>query len=374
MDSGFLKTYIYPVAVLTGSIIGVGFFSLPYAAMKAGIWVMLLYFLAITALVVFLHIIFAEISLKTPDFKRFPGFAGFYFGKKGKVLALAIAVTGGFGVLLAYLIVGGEFLTSILKPIFGGDVFVYTLFYFLAASFIIFLGIKTIAKVETWVLSILFLTILFVFVQGFYKIKLENIFLPASGFQLRSFFLPYGALLFALWGTGLIPEVEEMMAEKKHLVKRVVAVATLIPAVFYILFVFLVLGISGSGTTETALTGLAPFLPKSAVVAVLLSGVMATFVAFVAQGFLLERTLIFDLGIKKWHAFSISCFVPFILFLLGLKSFIPLVSFLGAFLIGASGLLILAMYKKVGGKNIVIYPLSLIFLAGAVYGIVFFLI
>ena len=389
MANDLLKNYIYPVAVLSGSIIGVGFFSLPYVAMKAGIWVMLAYFLGVTALVVFLHIIFAEISLKTPDFKRFPGFARFYFGRKGEVVALAVTIIGGFGVLLAYLIVGGEFLTNIFQPVFGGGVFWYTLLYFLAASAIIFLGIKIIARVELWVLIILFLSVLFVFVQGFYKIRLSNIFnidfqfFPIlSGihdgkavgtiFNFQNLFLPYGALLFALWGVGLIPEVEEMLGGKKYLVKKVVAAATLIPAVFYVLFVFLVLGISGSGTTETALTGLKFFLGKSAVIAALLAGVMATFVAFVAQGFLLERTLIFDLGIKKWHAFLISCCTPFILLMLGFKSFIPLVSFLGGFMVGISGILILMMYKKIGGRNIIIYPLYLVFLAGIIYEIIYF--
>ncbi len=368
------KNYIYPIATLSGSIIGVGFFALPYVAMKAGIWVMLAYFVAITAIVISLHIIFAEISLKTPDYKRFPGFARFYFGKKGEALALAVSIIGGFGVLLAYLIVGGEFLTNILQPAFGGNNLGYTFLYFISASIIIFLGIKVISRVELWVILALFLSILFVFISSFSEIRLLNIFsrsgiLP-SGTNL---FLPYGALLFALWGVGLIPEVEEMVAGRKQNLKKIIIIATLIPALFYVLFVFLVLGISGANTSDTALVGLSNFLGNSAITVAMFAGVLATFVAFIAQGFLLEKTLILDLKIKKWHAFVIACFTPLVLFMLGFKSFIPLISLLGGAMVGVSGILILLMYKKIGGKKIIIYPLSFIFVLGIIYGLWFFI-
>lgn len=368
----FLRSYVYPVATLTGSIIGVGFFALPYVALQVGVWVMMGYFAVVGALVVMLHVIFTEISLKTPDFKRFPGFVGFYLGRKAELLAMFISIVSGFGVLLAYLIVGGEFLTSIFLPIFGGDVFGYTMLYFIAASIIIFLGIKIVSRVELWVLLLLFFSVVFVFIEGFSKIKIGNIFVPTAEFSIKSFFLPFAPLLFALWGTGLIPEVEEMIADKKRLMKKIVIIASLIPAVFYILFVLLILSISGSVTTDTALTGLGQFLGNRAIMAALFAGVLATFVAFIAQGFLLERTLVFDLKIKKWHAFVIACFTPLIFFLIGFKSFIPLISLLGGVLFGISGILILAMYKKIGGKKIVIYPLSLVFLLGIIYQLVYF--
>ena len=68
-----------------------------------------------------------------------------------------------------------------------------------------------------------------------------------------------------------------------------------------------------------------------------------------------------------------TCFTPMILFLLGLKSFIPLLSFTGGVFLGIDGILILLMYKKIGGKNIIIYPLSLVFLLGVIYEIIYFI-
>ena len=155
MVKGLFKNYIYPIAVFGGGMIGVGFLSLPYIASKAGIWVMLTYFLVITALVVTIDLIFAEISLKTPDFKRFPGFVGHYLGRYAQTFAMLSTIFALLGVLLVYLIVGGNFLTSALSPFLGGNILAYTIIYFLIASSVVYFDIKVIAKVEFWVLILL---------------------------------------------------------------------------------------------------------------------------------------------------------------------------------------------------------------------------
>src|SRR3989344_58690 len=103
MFKDFFRYYVYPIAVMSGSIIGVGFLSLPYITMRVGALIMFGYFVALTALIVYLHVIFAKISLKTPDFKRFPGFARFYLGPWAGKVSLVLMVVGLLGVLLVYL-------------------------------------------------------------------------------------------------------------------------------------------------------------------------------------------------------------------------------------------------------------------------------
>ena len=144
MIKDLFKNYIYPIAVFSGGMVGVGFLSLPYITMKAGIWTMLAYFLVLTALVVAIDLIFAEISLKTPDFKRFPGFVGHYLGKYAEVFAMFSVIFGTLGVLLAYLIVGGHFFSSALQPFLHGDILTYIIVYFLFASAIIYFDIKVV--------------------------------------------------------------------------------------------------------------------------------------------------------------------------------------------------------------------------------------
>jgi hypothetical protein len=193
--------------------------------------------------------------------------------------------------------------------------------------------------------------------------------------NFTNFFLPYGALLFALWGTGIIPEIEEMLGaqnSKKNL-KKIIATSTIIISIFYLLFILLILGITGNKTDPTALASLKNFLGDGIVMVALAVGTLATFTAFITQALVLKKSLMFDLKIKHWQAFVMTCCPPLILFLIGFKSFIPIISIVGGVLLGISGIFILLMYKKVGGKNIVIYPLSLVFLLGVIYEIIYFI-
>jgi amino acid permease len=373
MQSNLFKDYIYPIAVFSGGMVGVGFLSLPYIAMQSGIWLMLLYFLVLTALVVAINLIFCQISLKTPDFKRFPGFVGHYLGKWPKIFTMLSVILADLGILLVYLLIGGQFLTAVFQPLFSGNVLIYVFIYFFIVSIIIYFDIKIVAKAEFWVVVLLFLFLFFVFIESFSQIKLSNIFVSNFKFQISNYFLPYGPLLFALWGIGLIPEVEEMLRGGKKRLKTVVVISTIIISVFYILFIFLILGITGKQTDQTALQGLKNFLPNALVLISLLIGVLATFTAFITQGIIFKKTLMFDLKIKHWQAFVMTCCPPLILFLIGLKSFIPLISLTGGVLLGIDGILILLMYKKIGGKNIIIYPLSLVFLLGIIYEAIYFI-
>jgi len=375
MLKNLFKNYIYPIAVFSGGIVGVGFLSLPYITMKVGIWTMLVYFLVMTILVITINLIFCQISLKTPDFKRLPGFAKYHLGKKGEIIAIVCTIIGAFGSLLILLIVGGGFLADILIPLLGGSVIFYTTVYFLIGSTVIFFGIKMISRVELWILVFLLLSLLFVFIEGFSHIKLSNIFVSNFIPLASDLFLPYGPVLFALWAVGLIPEVEEMLRGegKKRLLKKIVVVSTISISVLYFLFIILVLGITGSQTTETALVGLGGFLNSNLISISLFAGMLATLAAFITQGIILKKVFMYDLGIKHWQSFVMTCFTPLILFLLGFNSFIFLLSFFGGVFFGIFGLLILLMYKKIGGKNIVIYPLSIIFILGTIYEIVYFI-
>jgi len=373
MFKDLFKSYIYPIAVFSGGMIGVGFFSLPYIAMKVGVWEMLGYFLVLTGLVVAINLIFCKISLKTPDYKRFPGFVGYYLGKWPKIFSLMSVTFSTFGVLLVYLLVGGQFLASFFQLILPAGNLVYVLVYFFLVSIIIYFDIKVVAKAEFWVLFLLFSSLVLIFFSCFAQIKISNIFITDFKLQISNLFLPYGPILFALWGIGLIPEVEEMIRADKKRLKSIITISTLIVSVFYLLFIFLILGISGNQTDQSALTGLKFFLPNILASAALLIGAFATFTAFVTQGTILKKTLIFDLKIKHWQAFVMTCSVPLILFLAGLRSFIPLLSFIGGVLLGVDGIFILMMYKKIGGKKIIIYPLSLVFLFGIIYEIMYFI-
>ncbi len=367
MVKNIFKHYIYPIATLSGSIIGVGFLALPYITLQVGVLPMLAYFFILTLFVVCIHIMFGRISLATPDFKRWPGFVGYYFGPWAKRFIMVPMIVGLVGILLIYLIVGSQFLSALLSPFIGGTGLFYALTYFVAASSLIFFGIKAVSRFEFWALLIFLFSLGMLFFKGVSFIHMENFSFAPFAFHLDNFFLPYAAIVFSLWGTGLIPEVEEMLRGNKRSFNTVIILGTLIPAALYFLFVVLVLGISGGQTTESALIGLKQFLGNSIVSVALLVGIITTFNAFISQGLLLKKVFIYDMGANEFSGWVLACLPPLILFLLGAHSFIPLLSFIGGALLSIDGILILLMYRKIGGSKFLVYPLMVFFVLAVAY-------
>ncbi len=370
-----LKTIIYAISTLSGTIIGVGLFSLPYIASKVGLPVMLAYFLVLGILVTIVHMFFGELALKTPDYKRLPGFAKIYLGDVGRSVALISMILGLLGAVLAYLIVGGEFLANFFQPFFGGSNLGYTFLYFLLGAIFIFFDIKAVSKIEFWGL-VLFVVILgIIFAAGFPAIKLENFSLVAMKTEIdfNNLFLPYGAILFSLWGAALIPEVEEMLQGKKSLLKKIIPASIFIPVFIYLFFVFFVLGVAGLETTPSALPGLKNFLNPTITSLGLFFGVLTTFTSFIALGLTLKKVFWYDLKIEKNISWGIACFLPLALFLIGIKDFIGVISFVGGIMLGIDGILILLMYSKIRPeRKSLLYPLALVFVLGIFYEIIYF--
>ncbi len=372
MIKDLFNNYIYPVVTLSASIIGAGFLSLPYITLKVGIFTMLFYFAVLTALVLFLHLIFGEICLRTPDFKRWPGFVGFYLGKGAKKIILFSDNMGLLGILLAYLLIGSRFLTEILSPIFGGNNLNYALIYFIPAAVFVYFGVKLISRFDFFALFFLLLILFLISIKGFSQINLSNIFIQHLTPNTQYLFLPYGAIIFSLWGAGFIPEIEEMVRGNKRLLKKIITSSILLAAIFYLLFIFVILGISGSQTTDSALTGLKNFLKPRIYSLALSIGVMTTFIAFISTGLLLKKILMYDLRVNKYSAWLLTCFLPLILLLSGFNLFIPLISLIGGVFLGIDGILILLIYKKIGGKKLIAYPLMSVFILGIIYSIFYF--
>lgn len=341
------KTFIYSLSTLVGTIIGVGLFALPYIAAKTGLWIILGYFLGLSLLTIFIHLLFAEIVMCTKERHRLPGYAEIYLGKKGKQIASLAMILGLGGALLVYLIVGGVFLTSLLSPFFGGNNLIYTSLYFLAGALIIYAGIGVIAKIELFGLILFFIILLGMFNRGLPFINLQNL----TRTNLNYLFLPYGPILFALWGTALIPEIVELMKNRLKDLKKLIPLAILIPALTYLFFILLVTGISGSQTSSEAINGLKNFLGNGIIVLGLFFGLLTTFTSFISLGLTLKKIFWYDFKISHGLSWLIACFGPFLLYLAGLKDFIKIIGLLGGAMIGLEGILIILIYNQTKRKK-----------------------
>ena len=361
------------ISTLSGTIIGVGFFSLPYILSKVGIYTLTFYFLFLGSLVILIHLLFGELAILTPDLKRLPGFAKYHLGNFAERISLISAILGTYGTLLAYLIIGGSFLKNLFFPILRDSDLIFILLYFLIAFLFIFSGINIISRIE-FLDSALFLMILILILAFGHKLfNAKNLFLIP---KLSDFFLPYGPILFSLWGASMIPEVEEILEKDKKDLRKIIFISILISALFYFLFAILVCGILGKGTSEDAISGLEKFLGKEISKILFLFGTITTFTSFVALGLTLQKIFWYDLKIEKNLSFALATFPPLIFYFLGFNRFLPVISLVGGIFLGIDGILILLMYRKVKKskiKDFLFYPFFLIFLFGIFYQIFYFL-
>ena len=105
--------FLEGVFVLSGMIIGVGMFAIPFSFAAAGFWLGAAELVVLTCIVVILHLLYGEIVLATPEFHRMPGYVRVYLGRRAETVSWASTIFGITGTLLAYLIAGSLFLHSL---------------------------------------------------------------------------------------------------------------------------------------------------------------------------------------------------------------------------------------------------------------------
>lgn len=377
--------FLRALAVLLGTIIGAGIFGLPYAAQKAGFFVALSYFLLMTAIITLIHLLFAEVVWGTPKIHRLPGYVAEYLGEKWKKITFFVLIISFMGALLVYLIVGGNFLNYFFSPLLGfSSPELFTLLFFIFGSFFIFRGIKAVSQVELILTFVLLLIFAISFVKIFPSVDFNNF----KNFNPEFIFLPYGVIIFSLWGAAVIPEIKEMLVSasgeteksRKNL-KKIISLGIILSAVIYIFFIFMVLGSSGKNTSKEALSGLAGVLGANSFVLRLgfIFAVVACFTSFLTIGLTLKKILWYDFKVPKNISWFITCFVPLFLFLLGFKNFIKIIGLLGAISLGIEGIIIIFLYykflKRKNAKKInpFYYFLISIFCIGIVLEIFYFI-
>jgi amino acid permease len=375
-----MENKIKALVTLTGTVIGVGFFSLPYITSKVGIWLMLFYFLIIGTIVILTSLIYGEIVLRTKGQHRFPGYAEKYLGQTGKLIAFVASGLALTGAILAYLVVGGGFLAALFGPIFGGSYFLYVLIYFSLGAILIYFGINSIARTEFFLLILFFVVLGLIFWCGFSSINIGYLFV----FDSKYLFLPYGAVLFSLSTAGVIPELKEILRDNPASLKKVIFLGILIAILTYLFFIFIITGITGSNTSTEAIIGLKNFLGDGIVSLALAFGLLTTFTSFLTLGLTLKKVLWYDFKLKKGLSWALACFTPLLLFVLGFKDFIVIISFVGGIALAVRVIITILIYLRVKTKGdlkpvyslklprFLIYSLILFFVLGIVYQIIYF--
>ena len=113
--------------------------------------------------------------------------------------------------------------------------------------------LKIFEKTGVIISLILLLSICIIF---FNKINLSNL----GYVNLEHVLLPFGVVLFSMMSFFAIPEAKIVLNRNKRLMKKAIIIGTLLPAFFYLVFTFIVVGFKGSQTPEIATFGLGGFL------------------------------------------------------------------------------------------------------------------
>jgi len=371
-----LNNFWYAVATQVGMIVGVGMFGLPFVASRSGFLVVCAYLVAFTAVFVLLHLMFGEIVLRTKERHRLVGYAGIYLGKFAKKFMLVETMLMFIGGMLAYILVGGTFLHDITSGIFG-SAFDYQIIFWALMSVLVAMGLKTVKWSELAMFVIVSVIIVFLFLASAPHITVAYL----EGFSARDIFLPYGIVLFALAGGAAVPILRDILQGEEHLMKKAILYGTLAPAVMYVLFVIAVVGVSGSLTSEDGFSGLHGILGEPVIFWGIILGVLMVASSYLVFGLYLKDTLRYDMGISDRTALLWTLFSPLALLMLEWRSFIEIISFLGALFLGVEGIFLIMIYRRAREKGdrapeydlrvsrAVLYALIVIFVSGAAYAL-----
>jgi tyrosine-specific transport protein len=321
-----MKKLLLGTFVLMSTIIGVGMFGIPYAGAQSGFLITGALLIVLTAIMIAIHLFYADIISVTKEKRRLPGYAEKYLGKNAKFVVGLFVIVGFYGSLLVYTIVGGNFLNTMLSGYINLPAIVFNLIFFIIGSVAVYFGLKLISGIDFLMGLFLVVIIAMFLIFGYNNINIDNL----KTINLKNILIPYGAILYSLAGIAIIPELSGSFKKERKQYKKVIIWGTIIPGLMYLIFTGIVIGLTGSRTSEEAIGGLVGVLGKGVVFWGSVFGFFATITSFFALGLSLKQTYIFDFKIKKGSAWLLTCIVPFLLFIAGIHSFVTVITVLGA--------------------------------------------
>jgi amino acid permease len=345
------KGFFEGTAILVGMIIGAGVFTLPYQSLQAGVIPTLILLALVSILVAYIHLLYGELALRTEEPLGLPGYAGLYLGKGAKRFVLLTTLLTFSISLLILLLLASEFLTTLLGQLgvnLAGP-WIFTILW-LVISFITLYDSRLAVKINFWLSFILVAIFIFISFKSFPVIQTPNLY----QFKWLGFLLPYGAIFYAINGLAAVPESLQTARIHKLPIskfKKIIMWGTAIPALVYALFIVSVVGVTGLATTPIATEGLSAILGPKIVILGAVLGLLAVSTTYVTFGMYLKHLFVSDFKFTRVISQSLILFTPFVLYFTGLRNFILAISFMGALLGGAEGIVILLAANRAKKMN-----------------------
>ncbi len=333
----------FATAMLAGTIMGAGIFSLPFVVSSVGVSVGYFYLALFAGVYCALHLMYAHILSDEHGKHDLPHVVEEYLGPTaGRVASFTVLAELLF-VLTAYLALSPSFFAIML----GASHPLAVLLFWAVSSAFIFVSLRTLGLADIVGVAILMCVVAMVYLFSIGHASLvESMRTVSWGVYL----LPFGPLLFAMSGRPAIFKVVEEWrvshaARKPFSLYTAVALGTLIPAAIYALFVFSVIALSGAPSSD-ALSGLVGVLPRVVFFALGLMGIVAIWKSYFMIGANIRDILQRDMSISAIESAVIVLVAPLLIYTLGAREFLPLIGFVGGVFLALEGIFIVAIWRK----------------------------
>lgn len=341
--------FFQAVSLLVGTTIGAGIFAIPYVTQTSGYLIGLFWLVFLTLVTYLVGHMYGQVIQANHDHHQLPGYSRLYFGQPGYVIGILVLVLGQCGALLAYIIGMGDFLGVILQR---ADLSLFfSLLCFVISSGIVYLGLRSVSVAEGMVVGLMLALIFLLLILGLPKIDTSNYQTNLQALTWQGFFFPYGVIFQALSGYAVIPEMSRILGQKKTYLNQAIWIGVLIPAITYFLFQAVVVGISGSHTSEEAIGGLVPYFNPLFIKAGALFGILTMGTSFLTMAYALKDMFQADFSLPRRRAFFLAVSPPLVLFLLGARSFVGVINVTGLFMGTLTILMIVACYLRLQSKR-----------------------
>lgn len=349
---GWYRNFVLPTAILIDLVIGAGIFTLPYVFKQSGFLIGVIYFIFFGLLSVLIHLMYAEIVVKTKDRHRLVGYAKLYLPKVMHRITIIVSLVGDILVLGAFIILGISFFNLI------GDfpLWFKVFFTWAVGSIFIFASENIMAKSELFLNDSIFLTVLTIFL--FFSSDFTMGSRGLLSINPQNWLLPLGPVAFSFLGFQAIPLIIDYFRNKRkknneddyRYEKKSIIAGTLIPVVLYILFVVAIY-FASSEVSPDAVSGLVSRVAAPALFIVGIFGIANLRSSYTIIGRDMRDSLVYDLGWSRKIAGLLVLPAPLLVFLIFDGHLLELVSFIGNTIVITYIVLVIWIWRVLKKRN-----------------------
>ena len=341
-----LLTNLRAIALFSGTAIGAGVLAVPYAIAKTGFLTGMLYLFGIGVVLMVLHLMMGEVTLRTKRYRHLPGYAEKYLGKRAKHTTFLASVLMITGALAAYSIGAGQALYELL----GVSPYFISLGFFLVASFFVVKGIKAVTQVE-----LIFVFGMITMILSLAMLAIGGGFIQPEFYETRSTFadfgLPFGVIVFSYFSMTTVPELRQVLGKYRKDLDNVIVIGAAIPIFLYLIFTATTIGVVGENIEEVATVSLGRVLGAEVRILVNMVAVSSMFTSFLSLGTALTHMYERDYKVHADRAVWLALIPPLALVVFGLGGFVELLGVSGAISGTIITLIVVAMYWRAKEKS-----------------------